>query len=120
MTVGDPVTKPRGYPFPGRIVSVFNKHGEIRYVVASALSPGLLHIFSESQLTPATESEIDVVPVRKADLVEAIESALDHEGDSAIHRLADKYCPDVRQAIYDKYAAIAKGGEPGEGSDDKA
>jgi hypothetical protein len=55
----------------------------------------------------------EYVPVRREDLVEAIESALEHEGDSAVHRLADKYCPEVRQAIYNKYAAIAKGGEPG-------
>lgn len=48
--VGDRVYKPKGYKFPGVIVSVFeNTKGEIR-LVAEMLDNGMLHIFSESQL----------------------------------------------------------------------
>ena len=49
--VGTQVEKPKGYPFPGTVVAAFDTlAGETRYVVESALAPGMLHIFSGSQL----------------------------------------------------------------------
>lgn len=57
MKVGDAVIKLHGYGFPGTVVAVFRKlDGEQRVVVESALSPGLLHIFSPTQLA-VSESE---------------------------------------------------------------
>lgn len=48
--VGDHVYKPKGYKFPGIVVSVFKTTtGEIR-IVAELKDNGMLHIFSESQL----------------------------------------------------------------------
>ena len=48
--VGDKVYKPKGYKFPGVVVSVFETtSGEIR-IVAELEDNGMLHIFSESQL----------------------------------------------------------------------
>lgn len=51
--VGDYITKPKGYQFPGVVVAVFkNLMGE-RRVVAELLCPGahgMLHIFNEDQL----------------------------------------------------------------------
>ena len=51
--VGDKVVKPRGYPFPGTVVAAFIVAGGQRYVVESELAPGMLHIFSPSQLALA-------------------------------------------------------------------
>ncbi len=48
--IGDKVYKPKGYEFPGIVVSNFTTtSGEIR-VVAELEDNGMLHIFSESQL----------------------------------------------------------------------
>ena len=48
--IGDRVYKPKGYKFPGIVVSNFiTTSGEIR-VVAELEDNGMLHIFSESQL----------------------------------------------------------------------
>lgn len=48
--VGDKVYKPKGYKFPGTVVSVFQTtSGEVR-IVAELADNGMLHIFSESQL----------------------------------------------------------------------
>jgi len=48
--IGDKVYKPKGYKFPGTVVSVFKTtNGDIR-VVAELDDNGMLHIFSESQL----------------------------------------------------------------------
>lgn len=48
--VGDKVSKPKGYPFDGIVVSVFkNTNGEIR-IVAELENNGMLHIFTEPQL----------------------------------------------------------------------
>jgi hypothetical protein len=48
--VGDKVYKPKGYKFPGTVVSVFKTTtNEIR-IVAELEDNGMLHIFSESQL----------------------------------------------------------------------
>ena len=48
--VGDKVFKPKGYKFPGTVVSVFKTtNGDIR-VVAELDDNGMLHIFSEAQL----------------------------------------------------------------------
>lgn len=47
----DHVVKPRGYPFPGLVVAKFTtRAGDVRYVVESDLAPGMLHIFTASQL----------------------------------------------------------------------
>ena len=51
-TLGDKVIKPRGYPFPGTVVAAFMVEAGQRYVVESELAPGMLHIFSPSQLAP--------------------------------------------------------------------
>lgn len=50
FTVGQRVYKPRGYKFPGTIVSVFNTTKGERRVVVEMDKYGLLHIFNESQL----------------------------------------------------------------------
>lgn len=51
MRVGQHVTKPKGYPYPGWIVAIFtNRAGLERLVVESELAPGMLHIFSPSQV----------------------------------------------------------------------
>jgi hypothetical protein len=48
--IGDEVYKPKGYKFPGIVVSVFQTtSGETR-IVAELKDNGMLHIFSESQL----------------------------------------------------------------------
>lgn len=48
--VGDLIYKPKGYSFPGIVVSIFeNTKGETR-IVAELENNGMLHIFSESQL----------------------------------------------------------------------
>ena len=55
--VGALVEKPKGYPFPGTVVSAFgNLAGEPRYVVENDLAPGMLHIFSGSQITIRNEA----------------------------------------------------------------
>ena len=47
---GDLVYKPKGYKFPGTVVSVFKTtSGETR-IVAEMQDNGMLHIFNESQL----------------------------------------------------------------------
>lgn len=47
------VTKPKGYPYPGTVVAVFETlAGETRLVVESDLAPGMLHIFTPAQLLP--------------------------------------------------------------------
>lgn len=51
--VGTKIVKLKGYPFPGEIRAAFTtKAGLIRYVVESELAPGMLHIFSHSQIMP--------------------------------------------------------------------
>ena len=48
--VGDKIYKPKGYKFPGTIVSVFKTiKGETR-LVAEMDNIGILHIFNENQL----------------------------------------------------------------------
>lgn len=48
--VGDQVYKPKGYKFPGIVVSVFKTtSGETR-IVAEMIDNGILHIFNEGQL----------------------------------------------------------------------
>jgi hypothetical protein len=52
--VGDKVFKPKGYKFPGTIVSIFKTtSGETR-IVAEMEDNGMLHIFNENQLEKAT------------------------------------------------------------------
>jgi hypothetical protein len=48
--VGDKVYKPKGYKFPGTVVSIFKTtSGETR-IVAEMEDNGMLHIFNENQL----------------------------------------------------------------------
>lgn len=48
--IGDKIYKPKGYKFPGTIVSVFTTTtGETR-IVAELEDNGMLHIFTEAQL----------------------------------------------------------------------
>lgn len=53
MTIGTPVRKVKGYPFPGEVRCVLTtRAGAIRYVV-EATGPdyaGMLHIFSPDQI----------------------------------------------------------------------
>jgi len=50
FNIGDKVYKPKGYKFPGTIVSVFNNmKGETR-LVTEMDDIGILHIFNEKQL----------------------------------------------------------------------
>jgi len=52
--IGDKIYKPKGYKFPGTVVSVFTTlNGEVR-IVAELEDNGMLHIFSESQLEKRT------------------------------------------------------------------
>ena len=57
MNVGDKIKKSKGYSFEGVVVSVFkNSKGQVRVVAEHSGSQneesgGMLHIFSESQLT---------------------------------------------------------------------
>jgi len=48
--VGDKVYKPKGYKFPGIVVSVFQTTSGDTRIVAELIDNGMLHIFSESQL----------------------------------------------------------------------
>lgn len=48
--VGDRVYKPKGYKFPGVVVSVFETTSGEKRVVAELDDNGMLHIFAESQL----------------------------------------------------------------------
>jgi len=51
--VGQKVYKPKGYEFPGTVVSVFqNLNGDTRLVVEHDVSRGMLHIFAPSQVEP--------------------------------------------------------------------
>lgn len=51
FNIGDKVSKPKGYPFDGIVVAVFqNTKGELR-IVAELEGNGMLHIFTPSQLT---------------------------------------------------------------------
>jgi hypothetical protein len=53
--VGDKVYKPKGYKFPGIVVSIFKTtEGNVR-VVAEMRDNGMLHIFNESQLELESE-----------------------------------------------------------------
>lgn len=55
--IGQSVTKPKGYPFPGEVRSVFTtRAAAIRYVVEATGEgyAGMLHIFDGSQLAAAT------------------------------------------------------------------
>ena len=53
--IGDLVYKPKGYKFPGTVVSVFKTiSGETR-IVAEMQDNGMLHIFNENQLEFRTE-----------------------------------------------------------------
>lgn len=56
--IGDRVFKPKGYKFPGTVVSVFQTTlGETR-IVAEMLDNGMLHIFNENQLEFVSEKEL--------------------------------------------------------------
>ncbi len=48
--VGDKVYKPKGYKFPGIVVSVFLTTSGEKRIVAELEDNGMLHIFAESQL----------------------------------------------------------------------
>lgn len=50
--VGQPVIKPKGYPFPGTVRAAFTTtEGNVRIVVEHE-TVGLLHIFAPEQLEP--------------------------------------------------------------------
>ena len=48
--IGDMVYKPKGYKFPGIVVSNFITTSGEKRIVAELEGNGMLHIFSESQL----------------------------------------------------------------------
>lgn len=51
LPVGTHVVKPLGYPYPGTVVAAFtNLAGDPRLVVESDLAPGMLHIFTPTQV----------------------------------------------------------------------
>jgi len=53
MKIGDKVTKPKGYKYPGVIVAVFTTlAGDTRYVVEATGEEykGMLHIFNGDQI----------------------------------------------------------------------
>jgi len=51
FNVGDKVTKTKGYAFDSTVVSVFeNLAGDTRLVCESTVIPGMLHIFSPTQM----------------------------------------------------------------------
>lgn len=53
--VGDRVYKPKGYKFPGIVVSVFETTSSEIRIVAEMEDNGMLHIFNENQLEHAVE-----------------------------------------------------------------
>ena len=55
--LGDKVYKPKGYKFPGIVVSVFTTTGGQKRVVAEMIDNGMLHIFSEEQLELDNETK---------------------------------------------------------------
>jgi hypothetical protein len=60
LTVGTPVVKHIGYPFPGEIRAAFtNRAGELRYVVEATGAGylGMLHIFAPNQLVVTQGAE---------------------------------------------------------------
>lgn len=50
LKIGDEVYKPKGYKFPGIVVSVFKTTAGETRIVAEMIDNGILHIFNESQL----------------------------------------------------------------------
>lgn len=60
MRVNDCVAKVKGYPYVGRIVSVYGEGPERRYVVKFAAS-NMQHIFNEEQLIRIDEAFYKVV-----------------------------------------------------------
>lgn len=57
--VGQRVEKPKGYPYPGHVVSVFaTRSGDVRLVVESEHAPGMLHIFAPSQMVPQPKGQV--------------------------------------------------------------
>ena len=50
FAAGEPVYKPRGYTFPGKVIVAFVHDNQPKYVVESDMSRGLLHIFHKVQL----------------------------------------------------------------------
>ena len=53
--VGDKAIKPKGYAFPCTVVGVFETLAGNTRVVGEMDEYGLLHIFNENQLEPATD-----------------------------------------------------------------
>lgn len=53
--IGDRVYKPKGYKFPGIVVSVFETTSHEIRIVAEMEDNGMLHIFNENQLEHAVE-----------------------------------------------------------------
>lgn len=56
--IGDKVFKPKGYKFPGTVVSVFQTTGGDTRIVAEMSDNGMLHIFNENQLEIRLEPEL--------------------------------------------------------------
>ena len=63
--IGAKVSKPKGYQYDGVVRSVFTTGaGEIRLVVESDHSKGMLHIFNENQLELQKGVEHEVRPMQ--------------------------------------------------------
>ena len=60
--IGDKVFKPKGYKFPGTVVSIFKTTGGDIRIVAEMSDNGMLHIFNENQLDLIDETLVDSIP----------------------------------------------------------
>jgi hypothetical protein len=60
--IGDKVFKPKGYKFPGTVVSIFKTTGGDIRIVAEMSDNGMLHIFNENQLDLIYETVVDNIP----------------------------------------------------------
>lgn len=60
--IGDKVFKPKGYKFPGTVVSIFKTTGGDIRIVAEMSDNGMLHIFNENQLDLIDETVVDNIP----------------------------------------------------------
>lgn len=60
--IGDKVYKPKGYKFPGTVVSIFKTTGGDIRIVAEMADNGMLHIFNENQLELLDDIILNNIP----------------------------------------------------------
>lgn len=60
--IGDKIYKPKGYKFPGTVVSIFKTTGGDIRIVAEMAENGMLHIFNENQLEHLEDIVLNEIP----------------------------------------------------------